>query len=76
MSYNKRRFQRDNEILKQLIATENHLKARELEYLFGSHFTKHTNGIPNTGKTVVGTTQNHKNLYGNGVTSKARRARR
>lgn len=48
-----RRFQRDKELVEQLVASENYLKTREINNIFGPHFTKLTDGVPNPVETVV-----------------------
>lgn len=48
-----RRFQRDKELANQLVASENYLKTRQINNIFGPHFTRFNDGIPNPVETVV-----------------------
>lgn len=48
-----RRFQRDKELIDNLVASENYLKTRAINNIFGPHFTKLTDGQPNPVETVV-----------------------
>lgn len=48
-----RRFQRDKELTSQLVASENYLKTRQINNIFGPHFTRFNDGVPNPVETVV-----------------------
>lgn len=49
----RKRFQRDAEIIKKLALDENYLKTREFNNIFGPHFTKNTDGLPNPIETAI-----------------------